>query len=542
MGRKSLVLMIVGLLVVLAMVALAPSAFAAQVTKIMYGQENTYVTSYTPTTTGDYTMTLSWTRADGTGAPIFPESEVDGAVWTWDSATSDPYYDQDLEDLYSGTNPETTTWTDNDATDTVYFGVMPYVGDVPWHLVVTFKPTGGSASTIIDTTGSAQAMDGTMFLPNTGSWHSSRQYWPGNATTAYADWNEYVEQRAQFHPGPYPAWNDSTVWYPPATPTDTTINAAADASGDPVAGLWYTVAPEIWPSLAVPNAWGPGNVNGKPATIAAATCPLWYTYSYPDNSVSTQKPAYMWANVNLATASKRNFCDDPTTTATVSFKFYGPSVTWVYTKGPKGAIAKVLIDGVAPATNPTVDQYAAAVTTKATTTWSGLNATAYHTITIQSSGTKNSASGGTFIYHDAFQAPTDPDFASQMGSNNREENNYDGSTTYTWGKVTYAPASGGSFSDASSPSAATAFTFSGSSVTWLYIHGPKGAIARVSIDGVQEPNVDQYAAAVGATSITYSSLGTGLHTIFITGTGSSSHGGAFIYTDGFVVGGTTYQD
>ena len=326
MGRKSLVLMIVGLLVVLAMVALAPSAFAAQVTKIMYGQENTYVTSYTPTTTGDYTITLSWTRADGTGAPIFPESEVDGAVWTWDSATSDPYYDQDLEDLYSGTNPETTTWTDNDATDTVYFGVMPYVGDVPWHLVVTFKPTGGSASTIIDTTGSAQAMDGTMFLPNTGSWHSSRQYWPGNATTAYADWNEYVEQRAQFHPGPYPAWNDSTVWYPPATPTDTTINAAADASGDPVAGLWYTVAPEIWPR-SPSQRLGPRRRQRQASHHSCCDLSAVVHLLVPRQLGDDPQAGIHVDQPQLATASKRAFATTPPRRRIV--QVLGPSVTWV---------------------------------------------------------------------------------------------------------------------------------------------------------------------------------------------------------------------
>ena len=559
-GRKPLVLVILGLLVVLAAAAFAPSAFAVQVSHIMYAQENTVVYSYTPASTGTYDCTLTW----GSGSPVWPKSEVDGGIWGFQHSIlvggspvviDDAYFDQSdnetvPDSFYAGTNPEVGQWVDSDALNhTVYFGVMPYAGDVSYTLVVKFTPTGGSQSTIINASGTATAADGTVYVPNTGTWYSCRQYWAGNATTAYCDWNDYAEGRvatsSASHVGPWIAWIQDSVWYPPGLPATTTIDPAGTTgttSADGWAQTWYSVVPEIWPSLATPNVWSnsPGGSalpDGKPGTIAANTAPLWYTYSFPVNSVTTLKPAYMWAQTTTPTASKRNFCSDPSTSSTLTFTFWGPTVTWVYSKGPNYGIAKVTIDGATHAPG-TVDQYNATIQWQQTTTWSGLGGGS-HTIVITSNKSKNAASSGYFTSHDAFQAPTDSQCAALMGATYREENNYDGSTAYTWAVTNYPSALGGTFSSNKSTTAATCLTFQGTSVVWHYIKGPNYGTERVIIDGVAQPNVDLYAAAIGVGATPYNGLAAApaWHTIFITGTGSKNAASTayFQASDAFVI-------
>ena len=185
-----------------------------------------------------------------------------------------------------------------------------------------------------------------------------------------------------------------------------------------------------------------------------------------------------------------------------------------------------------------MDQYNATALFQQSTVFSGLG-NGSHTIVIVSNKTKNAASSGLVVYHDCFIAPTDSHCTALMGANYHMENNYDGSTTYTWGTTTFASASGGSFSSVKSNTAATALTFAGTSITWKYLKGPAAGIARVIIDGTQVGTVDQYAAAPTTASVNYPGLtgGGALHTIFITGTGSKNTAstGTWIYSDAFVV-------
>ena len=95
----------------------------------------------------------------GSGSPVWPASEVDGGIWGWmhdvqinptpapKTVVNDPYFDQsdyctNPDSFYVGTNPEVAQWVDTDAANhPVYFGVMPYAGDVSYTLVVKFTPT-----------------------------------------------------------------------------------------------------------------------------------------------------------------------------------------------------------------------------------------------------------------------------------------------------------------------------------------------------------------------------------------------------------------
>ena len=129
------------------------------------------------------------------------------------------------------------------------------------------------------------------------------------------------------------------------------------------------MVPEIWPSYKTPNVLGtnPDPITAtnpadmQPASISAATAaPLWYTYAYPDSTV-TQRQAgvHVGHATTLAAASKRDFSSEPYR-RDHEVKFYGPTVTWVYEKGPNAGIAKVTIDGADAARQArSVDQYSA---------------------------------------------------------------------------------------------------------------------------------------------------------------------------------------
>jgi hypothetical protein len=544
MRRKPLVLLTMAALLLLVAMAFAPGAFAGTLTKIMYAQENITYYTYTPTTTGTLHVALSWTNPDGTGAPLFPVAEIDGVVQTYDSKTGELYYDIDVAGLYSGTNPQSgdVPVAAGGVNNTIYVGVTSYVEDVPYHITATWTPTGGSATTVINQTGMAYASSGEAYVPSTaGSWLSVLQTWPGSlnrstgVSNVWANWDDYVWSRAEA--GAVKMTDNYSVEYVPPIVTPVN-NISANLKG-----RWYNVGPEIWTAAAVPNVWTDISLDQypKPGSLpytGTNSAPAWFTYAYTDSAISdaNTKPGYMWPNVTSASASQRNFSAEAATSATLTYNFYGTSLKWIYTKGPRAGIASVKIDG---AEAGPVDQYAAAVTYKQSTTFSGLSA-GNHTVVIKSTGTKNSASSGLFVYHDTFATTTD-----SADPTPNSENNYDGSTTYAWGKVNTASASGGSFSFNSATSSALAFTFSGTSIQWTYVKGPRAGIANVWIDGVAKPSVDQYASAVtyGA-STTFSGLSNAVHTILIksTTTKNAASSGLFTYHDAFVVGGVTYQD
>lgn len=544
MRRKPLVVLTMAALLLLVAMAFAPGAFAGTLTKIMYAQENFIEYTYTPTTTGTLHITLSWTNPDGTGAPLFPVAEVDGVVQTYDSKTGELYYDVDVAGLYSGSNPQSgdVTVAASGVNKTIYVGVVPYIEDVPYHIVATWTPTGGSATTVIDQTGTAYASSGEAYVPSTaGNWLSVLQTWPGSmnrstgVSNVWANWDDYVWSRAES--GSVKLTNNYSVEYVPPI-VDPVNNIAANLKG-----RWYNVGPEIWTAAAVPNVWTDISVDlyPKPGSLpytGTNSAPAWYTYGYTDSAISdaNTKPAYFWGTTTSASARQRNFSSDPTTTATITYNFYGTSLKWIYTTGPRGGNASVKIDGVEKGP---VNLYSAAFAFQQSTTFSGL-AAGNHTVVIKSALSKDPASLGYYIYHDCFGATTDSADPTPFS-----ENNYDGSTTYAWSKVNSTSASGGSFSSASATSAATAFTFSGTSVQWLYTKGPRGGIANVWIDGVAKPNVDQWASAYQfKQSTTFSGLSSGVHTILIksSSTKNGSSTGYFTYSDAFVVGGVTYED
>ncbi len=526
---------IVGALAALALAIMAPAASAGMVTKIMYAQENSDVYAYTNSSgsTGTLSVSIGWTDISTGVATTYPVGEVDGDIFSGPADT--PYADLGLtvssvQTLDAGTNPEVGSYS-LPAGQTAYIAVLPYAGDNNYSIYVYFN---GVLVSGYPKTAQAYGSNGEVYVPSDGDWISCAQYWPGGGTSPlYASWTDQVYQRV----APGTTFDVLSAQLSAGfTAPQITQRTVIGGSGHPQSAEWYGVTPQIWPGAKVANTV----VNGvpQPGTVSATTAPLWYTYSYPDASVSGSPVAYFWPTLTSASASKRNFSADVSTGASFSAKFSGDSITWVYEKLPTCGIASVAIDGTS---RGTVDQYSSSPVYKASTTWSGLGA-GNHTIVVTNSKSKDTASNNTFLTHDAFLADGVNDASDPTPA---LENNYDGATTYQWAKLTSTSASGGNYSADVSTAAAAAFEFTGTSVTWKYTKLAVCGIANVYIDGILQGQVDQYSASpTYQASTTYSGLANTTHILLVTNskTKDTASSNTFLTVDAFVVGSTTYEN
>jgi hypothetical protein len=539
MRGKVLVVVVLAALVVAFVAIAAPGAFAGQITKIQYSQIGVDTYSFTcPTGSGakNFVATLSWTDMSGGTIDGWPTSEVDLLLQGPDAAGSGatgPYEDLTDESFYPGSTPFTTNAVTLLAKgSTYYITVQPWLADTKYTLDCKIN---GTEITGFPKTGTAYGAGGDVFIPSNGTWHSCVQWWPGTSSSYSQAWNDYTYGRDT--DDVFAEGVDTTFTSPQTavtTPVDgVTHGTGTDAYTDPVGNIWALACPQIWGTAATPNSWPTGASYPKPASLAWTASGDWYTYSFTDTS-KADAPAYFYGFTSVAAASQRSYSSAASASSTISYKFYGPQVQWIYPTYTKGGIQKVTVDGVSQGT---IDQYSAAITYGVAHLFSGFAPNAYHTIVITGNGTKNAASTGNFIYHDAFNAPSDPNDTTPLA-----ENNLDGTTSYMWGTSANPAASGGSYSSTKATSSAVAFTWKGTSITWKYPTYTKGGIQKVFIDGTLEPLVDQYSATfTNQVSKTYSGLTNDWHTILITGNGTKNAAstGNFIYHDAFLPNGGT---
>jgi hypothetical protein len=563
--RGKVILTVTALTVAVLLLTAVP-AFAGQATHVYYGSNNMDYYVYSPTAAGKLDVSISWTGPDGTGAPVWPIAEVDGVVQT-DNGT-EPYADIDNAGLYAGTNPELGTINVARAAIgiPIYVGVVPFIGQVPYRITLTYTPSGGSGTLVYDsgaiTPGGpyphmAYASAGDVYVPARGSWHSVIQYWPGTmdrvggTSNVFANWDDYTADRDTYLMWPADNWT-GTEFYPPVV-TDSTLGANPAPADAPA---WYVVCPEIWTAAKNPNNWfdilndgqpeppatpNPAGGLGTPGSSAYTAAPAWYTYSFPDGTADPSKPAYFInqgpTNMN---AKGRYYSVTTSISSQIKYTFTGDTLKWWFLRGPAAGIANISITNVGGGTYAsTEDQYAAgaAFTSR---TFSGLGAGS-HVVTLQASGGKNVASTNYNFYHDAFDAPTDAGDVNTVA-----DSSTDGSTWMRWTQASNANFSGGSQSSSAALGATCAFTFQGTSIDFIYTKGVVGGTARVYIDGVDKgPLVMYNATPVFKATQTYSGLpGTSAswHTIFITNNKNTSGTNYYIYVDAFTVGGVTYQD
>jgi hypothetical protein len=217
--------------------------------------------------------------------------------------------------------------------------------------------------------------------------------------------------------------------------------------------------------------------------------------------------------------------------AQASFTVTGTVVSWVGFRGPQGGIATVQLDGAFQAT---IDTYNPRPIL-ATLYWATDLAPGRHTLTIVSTGTKNTAATDTLIAVDA------------IDSRKRFEDQ-DSALVYTGGWIVNADRfySGTSANMGAGTAALSAtagdhvqFTFTGTAVTWIPWVGPRCGMADVSIDGSFVGRVDLYASAdqLQVPYYTIQGLSSGPHTlrIDVTGLRNSAASQAWVAIDAFDV-------
>ena len=229
-----------------------------------------------------------------------------------------------------------------------------------------------------------------------------------------------------------------------------------------------------------------------------------------------------WSGVADKNASTGGYRRASATTELASYLFTGTEVTYVGRTGPNRGIASVAIAG-----SPTrlVDLYSPRVGTLSLPV-TGLTDAA-HRIRVTPTGTKNPASTGTFVNVDGFAVGATPvdDRASVV-------------TYSSWLGLRNTNASGGSVRRSTTAGASTAFTFTGTSVTWLSLQGPSQGLADVFIDGRRVETVDGYAARTAwQVAHTYAGLTNARHVIrvVVQGAHNPNSVGNLVTSDAFVL-------
>jgi hypothetical protein len=227
------------------------------------------------------------------------------------------------------------------------------------------------------------------------------------------------------------------------------------------------------------------------------------------------------------------------------FTFTGTGVTWIGFRDAWSGIAQVYLDG---ALKGTVDTYSA--NDQAQTAVYSLNglSNANHTLTIAVTGTKDAASGGAWVWVDAFDVTTvsatakaapAAEIATPAATPVRIEQNASAvvHTGGTWYTNTTAPCSGGSCALSMDTNARATVTFTGTGAKWIGYRDQWSGIARVYVDGVLKATIDTFASPSQGQAVLYTATGlaVGVHSLAIEVAGShgATSGGIWVWVDAF---------
>ena len=134
-----------------------------------------------------------------------------------------------------------------------------------------------------------------------------------------------------------------------------------------------------------------------------------------------------------------------------------------------------------------------------------------HVLEVEATGTRDPASGGAWVWVDAFEAVK----RTQQGDPSV-------ALSGAWETNLLDAHSGHSAARSMQPGAKAVLHFTGTAVSWIGYRDPWSGIARVSIDGAARADIDTYAAVPAAQAVVYTLTGlpAGDHTLTLEVTGA----------------------
>jgi hypothetical protein len=220
-----------------------------------------------------------------------------------------------------------------------------------------------------------------------------------------------------------------------------------------------------------------------------------------------------WGDIRDAAALGGSYSSADRPTASATYSFSGPTVSWDTITGPGQGAADVYIDGKL---KNSPDQSAATTSYGVRRTYTYLGAGS-HTIRIVVRGT-----GAVAI--DGFDVGTTTDASPALSAR--------------WQIAAASAASSGNYVQDDVAGATVSLTFRGKRIDWYTVNRPQGGQADVSIDGTSVGRVDTYSASTVYGVLQSYTVPDGVHTITITALGRSQSAatGSLVAVDRFVVG------
>jgi Tol biopolymer transport system component len=248
-----------------------------------------------------------------------------------------------------------------------------------------------------------------------------------------------------------------------------------------------------------------------------------------------------WSTATTASASGGSFKYASSSGSSTIVSFDGTHLAWLATTGPSYGIAEVSLDGGAA---ELVDLYSASTRYQERVYRTDLLSAGAHTLTIEWSGTKNSASSGYAIGADAFEVLGT--LAQAIAPTRYQQDNANFEFPGTWSTGSTWSASGGSFTYTNAPGSAVSVTFDGTYLDWFATTGPGYGKAQVTLDagepGEVTTTVDLYSSYTKYKQRVYGTgfLEDGAHTLSIYWIGQKNYyaTGTTIDVDAFDVLGT----
>jgi hypothetical protein len=213
--------------------------------------------------------------------------------------------------------------------------------------------------------------------------------------------------------------------------------------------------------------------------------------------------------------------------ASAEFKFQGPTISIIYGRQTNGGSFTITIDD--SILLDTIDSLSTSEVGEQLVTYSDLG-DGPHKVTVQAVGQPNAAINDHFCVLDGFIVGGP---AAQMVDDQSGQLAWTG----PWMPYKFRNGLSGTVSFSKNQGAKASFTFSGTSISWVYAKQQNAGIAQVSIDGVPVDSVDQYSPiSLGYQVNTYSGLVEGTHVISIevSGRRNPSASDTYVIVDAFM--------